>query len=175
MTRRKNIEEARPGRHDDLVAELLKNSNAVVQAAGWASAPGKPLIVVERPCGKGHIDICMSWKCRLCAEHDKAIGFRGIIVEVKSELEQWSAGDVIRQLKGYKKNFDQRSTGWFYDDEGTRIGDTSECFRCKLRESTLALFSGRALTESERLLLRHERVFIVEPKWRAVEGIAHAN
>lgn len=160
MAQKKTIADARPSRHDDLVAELLGNVPHVINQCGW-DREERPLVVVERPCGKGFIDLCITWKLGICG-HQPAVGWdavaRGIIVEVKSELEQWSAGDVIRQLKGYQKSL----------DTFTR---TSFCEAChaeplRPRPSSKAMFSGRELSASERLLFQHERVRVIEPRWR---------
>ena len=65
-----------------------------------------------------------------------------LILEVKSEREVWTAGDVLRQLKRYR-------------------GDTALFGDCWERSHVLALFSGRPVAAVERKLLEHESVVIV--------------
>ena len=176
MPRKKHIFDARPSRHDDLVAELIANLDQVKAQCGWAQdgprkgIPGlhvPPSVVVEQKCGRGYLDLCISWKVAICNKdcelyvrrYPYALRRRGIIVEVKSELETWSAGDVIRQLKGYQENFD---------------GEQRTCLNnfCNLltpeKRSTMALFSGRSLSAAEVMLLKHEHVSIIKPSWRPV-------
>lgn len=61
-----------------------------------------------------------------------------LIIEVKSELEKWTAGDVVRQLKRYSKTF-----------------------RSKGDEHTLAFLCDRELSAGERAILIHEGVHIL--------------
>ncbi len=165
MAQKKTITDGRPSRHDDLVAELLGNVPQVVNQCDW-DRENESLVVVERPCGKGFIDLCITWKLGRCG-HSPATGWltitRGIIVEVKSELEQWSAGDVIRQLKGYQKSLDECMS---IDCNACRIEPL------KPRRSSMAMFSGRELSVSERLLFQHEHVRVIEPRWRKQEQAA---
>jgi hypothetical protein len=169
MTRKKVINDSRPSRHDELVAELLANLDEVRAQCGWSQRSDRwakltfvgtnsPSVEVEQKCGRGHLDLCISWNLLLCeagCQSRRSSRSRcGILVEVKSELETWSAGDVIRQLKGYRENF------------GAGYG----CFdlRCKWMRSSMAIFSGRELSGAETTLFKHEHVLIIRPTWRPV-------
>lgn len=64
-----------------------------------------------------------------------------MIVEVKSELEKWTAGDVVRQLKRY----------------GQSPNSISVCGV----PPVLAFFCDRPLSESEQTIFTHEGVHIL--------------
>lgn len=65
----------------------------------------------------------------------------GLLIEVKSQLEQWTAGDVIRQLKGYA--------------ETLRVHPFYPKVAC-------AFYCDRSLTEAEDQLFAHEGIFILK-------------
>jgi len=95
VTRKKTIVDGRPARHDDIVAALLNNP--------W----GLGVASTEVPAGRGFIDVAIDYPTDECPGGDvdglRCGGYRHTrtIIEVKSQLELWSAGDVIRQMSGY--------------------------------------------------------------------------
>lgn len=153
MAKKKSIEDPRPARHDDLVAELLELQSELIHRtpqSDWSLKHPGPRPVVEQKCGRGFIDLFLGWHLECCGEPQfktrcgKLIR-RGIIVEVKSRLEVWSAGDVIRQLKNYHQEIDG-TCGTHYHRENP--------------VSTLVLYCDREVTKAEQSLLEHERVLV---------------
>lgn len=153
----------RPARHDDLVAIVLSQAehlwpeytgrfgDSPLPVGAWAqpenSGRARPEVIVERPCGAGYIDLWIGLVkfCDCGSQHPG-----GLIVEVKSELEQWSAGDVLRQLKRYMA--EDR-----LEDRPRRYARTRET--CNMAPYSIPLLaSGRALTAAEIVLLDHECV-----------------
>lgn len=180
MARKKSIEDPRPSRHDDLVAELLRDIPGVVARSGsifHTDGDCRLETEVEKPCGKGFIDLCVLgyvWR-KGHAPADLRDPWnsggsttnllrRGLIVEVKSELERWSAGDVIRQLKGYRTAFDSWCEAEGYRGKGMRECDIKQMWPVSHPpepHSVVAIFSGRRLTESEIKLFEYEDVVVL--------------
>lgn len=135
----------RAARHDEVVAHIL----SVIQASPEVcvahffptSSDYKFLWVeTERPCGYGFADICVAAQGK---EHEYVF----FLLEVKTGAEAWSAGDVIRQLKAYRR------------DLATDIAKKNSYVF--LQQISLGFFSERPLTLAEEMLFANEGVQVL--------------
>lgn len=67
-----------------------------------------------------------------------------LLIEVKSELEKWTAGDVIRQLKRYAQALE------------------ASTYERVAHQVKLGFFCDRVLTEAEAALFTHEDVHVLK-------------
>lgn len=150
--------DARPDGHDELVAICLGKIDEIIKQCGGAPLKTKPSVTVEKPCGGGFIDLCLTWEgVPNRPEPIVQWGIKvypSIIVEVKSQREAWNAGDVIRQLKRYKKDL---KICW---PAATQPDDIDEIER--IAGHRMAIFAGRRCTDIERTLFAHEGVTILD-------------
>jgi len=120
--------------HDQLVYVVLKSLPAVlVEIAPPLHPDNEMLTETEMPLGPLYADVVARMR------HHQEGGKWALIVEVKSNFEQWSAGAVIRQLKGYREKLRQ---------------DYSKV--------SLGFFCDRILTEEEVFLFNHEKVVLIQ-------------
>jgi hypothetical protein len=130
--------------HDELVARVVSQKETLHQyATVLLGVDHVDEIVVEH-------EVCDIFMRRQEIVSGKPLGWvdvtarsgvRILLIEVKSEREQWTAGDVIRQLKGYAKVLETRQYDRF--------------------ESVLSFYCDRALTEAESTLFIHEGVHVL--------------
>lgn len=152
-----NWRDNRPAGHDELVATCLAQMRGIVTQLQGPDQRDPDEVIVEAPCKSGFADLLMTWYSPNLSEEVKdamELGVLdrpryGFIIEVKSEREVWSAGDVIRQLKRYQKEIPSH----FWKINGSSMTN---------KPYGMALFSGRPVAEVERTLLNHERVKIIK-------------
>jgi hypothetical protein len=116
--------------------------------------PRRLRLETERPCGLGSIDVCLAGYGQ-CLD-TRWVNFEGskiyhsmfVVIEVKSAAEAWSAGDVLRQLKGYKRNLLR---------EENPKGEENCCEKCVV----LSLYAERQITDIEAVLFKLENVVIL--------------
>lgn len=153
--RKKTVDEARTTKHDELVAHLLSRKDELIDLAkkGRDVRSLRAHVEIEQPCGNGWIDLCVTVReiCSCRGAIDRAL-----IIEVKTESEHWSAGDVIRQLKRYQKSFDYNA-GLRSHGEGN-----CSCHETDASCSEIAFYCDRQLTEQEKKLFEHEDVLVIE-------------
>ena len=146
--------EARPSSHDEVVAFILTHLDLVKNSLAsdvLSVKDAKTEVRLHHYGFTGFIDILATAEVLICDEHHKT-GEVPIIIEVKSERENWSAGDVIRQLKSYK----------------TFFGDTTvDCDRCNFENAagkwrkisaTLVLVSSCERRKADTILFSNEGI-----------------
>jgi hypothetical protein len=79
--------------HDEMCAAVVARPEALLY---WLNAEEAPIkrVVPEYPCGTGYLDVLI----------ERADVNEAYLVEVKTDAEHASAGDVIRQLRWYSSN-----------------------------------------------------------------------
>lgn len=88
--------ERRSAAHDELCELVAAHPGVILSLWGEKAARLVPSrVVVEAPCGPGFCDVLI--ECEAAARQRRL----GLIVEVKTDDESASAGDIIRQLKFY--------------------------------------------------------------------------
>jgi len=143
-----NWRDNRPAGHDELVALCLDNAESISKQCGWPkepfSGPGK--VIIEHPAKGGFIDLLFQWEVRRGRMYGADCG---LILEVKSEREIWTAGDVLRQLKRYRSDLPRMVEAWF------------DLWEIPPKPYDMALFSGRPVADVERKILENEGVYII--------------
>lgn len=86
--------EKRSARHDEICFAVASRPERL-----FPRFTGEVQATVEAPCGHGFVDV-LARTVAPCAEREVAL------VEVKTNDERASAGDIIRQLKWYRKQLD---------------------------------------------------------------------
>lgn len=165
MASRKAKPEERDANHDELVAILLNRKLEVLQLCGRRGLNpegGRRVATVEWPIGKGFVDFAIRWERKV---EDHTTGYplheaTAILVEVKSELERWSAGDVIRQQKRHRKSFLERWKPNRYSDSRLLSSDSGNWIW-----PVLAFFCPRELTQQEFALFAHENFVVLPHEW----------
>jgi len=146
MATKKKEAEPRSPRHDELVAFLLAKIKEQPQQAlrVFFSTEDMPdpdsckrfSVRTEHPCGYGFADICIEAVYRY-------VDIR-VLIEVKTEHEAWSAGDVIRQLKAYSRDLRKP-----WDQKRQQVA------------IPLGFYCARPISDVERQLFQNEDVVLL--------------
>lgn len=158
--------ESRPSSHDELVAYVLSHPEIIwnlikddMRSFAVKSLETESVILgFRRGVIEGFIDILATVVERCCS--CKVLGIRKkVVIEVKSNKENWTAGDVIRQLKKYSHLLDT-------PPNGTGCGDPARCESCKSCKSEahsygnmLVLVCAREINEHEEMLFKCASIY----------------
>jgi hypothetical protein len=160
--------DGRDSNHDELVSVLLNRRLDVLRACGMANfgRDGRRLASIEWPIGKGFVDFAVRWERTVVvgrsSSEDTKRQATAIFVEVKSEREHWSAGDVIRQQKNHRKSFAAQWPATQWNQRSLWTDDFK-----RYTWPVLAFFCPRELTAQEAALFRHERFVVLPHEWAA--------